>query len=101
MAGRVGASRSAVPDLCASVFSIALSKGAIQNMVDRVSEAIGPHDTASGEVARTSWVHDVDETSWLLHGDRQWLWGMATPAVAYCQLHPHRSTAAFTQLMHD
>jgi hypothetical protein len=50
----VGASRSAVQDLCASVCSIALSKEAIQHMVDRVSEAIGPHHTAIGEVARTS-----------------------------------------------
>jgi transposase len=101
MAGIVGASRSAVQDLCASVFSIALSQGAIQNMVDRVSEAIGPHYTAIGEVARTSLVNYIDETSWLLHGDRQWLWVMANPAVAYFQIHPHRSTAAFTQLMHD
>ena len=54
MAEIVGASRSAVQDLCASVFSIALSKGAIQKMVDRVSVAIGPHYTAIGEVARTS-----------------------------------------------
>jgi hypothetical protein len=38
----VGASRSAVQDRCASVFSIALSKGAIQKMVDQVSEAIVP-----------------------------------------------------------
>jgi hypothetical protein len=33
--GRVGASRSAVQDLCASVFGIPLSKGAIQKLVDR------------------------------------------------------------------
>jgi hypothetical protein len=39
----VGASRSAVQDLCASVFSIPLRKGAIQKMVERVSEAIAPH----------------------------------------------------------
>ena len=51
MAGIVGASRSAVQDLCASVFSIALSKGAIQKMVDRVSQALEPHDTAIGEMA--------------------------------------------------
>ena len=51
----VGASRSAVQDLCASVFRIALSQGVIQKMVERVSKAIGPHDTAIGEVARTSW----------------------------------------------
>jgi len=101
MAGRVGASRSAVQDLCASVFSIALSKGAIQNMVERVSEAIGPHHTAIGEVARTSLVNYIDETSWLLPGTRQWLWVMANPAVAYFQIHPNRSKAAFVQLIGD
>ena len=88
-------------DLCASVFSIALSKGAIQNMVDRVSEAIDPQYAAIGEVARTSLVNYIDETSWLMHGTRQWLWVMANPAVAYFQIHPHRSKAAFTQLIHD
>jgi transposase len=101
IAGMVGASRSAVQDLCASVFSIALSKGAIQNMVDRVSEAIGPHHTAIGKVARTALVNYIDETSWLLHGDRQWLWVMANPAVAYFQIHPTRSKAAFVQLIGD
>jgi transposase len=101
MAGIVGASRSAVPDLWSSVFGIPLRKGAIQKMVDRVSAALMPHDTAIGEVARTSQVHDMDETSWLLHGDRQWLWVMAHPAVAYFQIHPTRSQAAFVQLIGD
>jgi transposase len=97
----VGASRSAVQDLCASVFSMALSKGAIQKMVDRVSEAIGPHYTAIGEVARTSLANYIDETSWLTHGDRQCLWVMANPVVAYFQIHPTRSKAAFVQLIGD
>jgi transposase len=101
LAGIVGASRSAVQDLCASVFSIVLSKGAIQNMVDRVSAAIAPHYTAIGEVARTAGVNYIDETSWLLHGDRQWLWVMANPEVAYFQIHPNRSKAAFVQLIGD
>ena len=101
MAGIVGASRSAVQDLCASMFGILLSKGAIQKMVDRVSEAIVPHYTAIGEVARTAPVNYIDETSWLLHGDRNWLWVMANPSVAYFQIHPKRSKAAFAQLIGD
>jgi transposase len=101
MAGIVGASRSAVQDLCASVFGIPLSKGAIQKMVDRVSAAILPHYTAIGEVARTALVNYIDETSWLTHGDRYWLWVMANPLVAYFQIHPHRSKAAFAQLIVD
>jgi transposase len=52
-----------VQDLCTSVFSIALSKGALQKRVDRVSEAIRPHETAIGEVARTSLGPSIDETS--------------------------------------
>src|SRR5262249_11945479 len=52
MAGIVGASRSAVQALCASVFGIPLSKGAIQKMVDRVSEAIVPHVCRACSCAR-------------------------------------------------
>jgi transposase len=101
MAGIVGASRSAVQDLCASVCGIPLSKGAIQQMVDRVAEALLPHYTAIGAVARMAPVNDIDETSWLLHGDRHWLWVMANPEVAYFQIHPTRSQAAFAQLIGD
>lgn len=101
MAGIVGASRSAVQDLCTSMFGIPLSKGAIQKLVDRVSEAILPHYTAIGEVARASLVNYIDETSWLTGGDRRWLWVMANPRVAYFQIHPHRSKGAFAQLIAD
>jgi hypothetical protein len=52
MVGMVGASRSAVQDVCAPVFGIRLSKGVIQKMVDRVSEAIMPYYTAIETVAR-------------------------------------------------
>jgi transposase len=101
IAGSVGASRRAVQDLCASVCGIPLSTGAIQKMVDRVSTAIGPHDTAIGEVARSSLVNDIDETSWRMHGDWYWLWVMANPEVAYFQIYPTRSKAAFVQLIAD
>jgi transposase len=60
-----------------------------------------PHYTAIGEVARASLVNYIDETSWLMHSDRHWLWVMAKPAVAYFQIHTHRSKAAFAQLIGD
>lgn len=101
LAGIVGASRSAVQDLCSSVFGIPLSKGAIQKLVDRVSAAILPYYTAIGQVARTSLVNYIDETSWLTGGDRRWLWVMANLLVAYFQIHPTRSKGAFAQLIAD
>jgi hypothetical protein len=97
----VGASRSAVQDLCASVLGIVPSKGVIQKMVDRVSEALVPYHTAIGEVARASLVNYIDENSWLMHGDRQWLWVMATPEVTYWQIHMNRAKTAFAQLIDD
>jgi hypothetical protein len=101
MAGIVGASRRAVQDRCASVFGITLSKGAIQKMVERVSEAIMPYDAAIGTAARTAPVNSMDETSWLLHGERYWLWVRASPEGAYFQGHPNRSKAACAHLMAD
>ena len=59
-----------------------------------------PH-TAISKVARTSLGNSIDETSWLMHGDRQWLWGMANQAVAYFQRHTHRSKTALALLIGD
>ena len=52
------------------------------------------HYTAIGEVARTALVNYIDETSWLMHGERHWLWVMANPEVVYFQIHRTRSKAA-------
>ena len=43
--------------------------------------------------------NSIDTASWLMHGERNWLWVMANPAVASFQIHSHRSNAAFSQLM--
>jgi transposase len=101
MSGIVSVSRSAVQDLCASVFSIPLSKGAIQKRVNRVSEALVPHYEAIGRVARAAPVNHLDETSWFTQGVRHWLWVMTNPLVAYFQIHSTRSQAAFEQLIAD
>lgn len=101
MAGIGGASRSAGQDLWASVCGILLSTGAIQTIVDRVSPAIVPHDDMMGQVARTVSVNDIDETAWLMHGERHWLWVMANPQGASFPIHPARSKAAFVQRIAD
>jgi transposase len=101
MSGIVSVSRSAVQDLCASVFRIPLSKGAIQKMINRVSEALVPHYEAIGRVARAVPVNHLDETSWFTQGLKHWLWVMTNPLVAYFQIHPTRSQSAFEQLIAD
>jgi transposase len=61
MSGIVSGSRSAGQDLCAAVFSIPLSKGAIQKMIYRVSQALVPHHEAIGRVAHAAPVNYLDE----------------------------------------
>jgi hypothetical protein len=58
------------------------------NVCRRVSTALMPPYDTIGQGARTASVNDMDETSGLVHGDQPWLWGMATPAVAYCHIPP-------------
>ena len=101
MSGIISVSRSAVQDLCASVFSIPLSKGAIQKMINRVSDALMPHYDAIGRVARAATVNHLDETSCFTQGVKHWLWVMTNPLVAYFQIHRTRSQAAFDQLIAD
>jgi hypothetical protein len=82
LAGRVGASRSAVQALCASVVGLPLSTGALQQLGERGAAAIVPHDETRGQVARQAPVNSRDEPSGLLHGDRHWLGVMAHPLGA-------------------
>jgi Transposase IS66 family len=68
-------------------------------MGDRVSEALVPPATAIGEGARAAPVHYSDETSGLLHGERNGLGVRANPLGAYFPLHPTRSQVALMQRM--
>jgi len=99
--GIQGNSRSTVKELCTSVLGIPISKGAIQKVIDRVSEAIKPHYEAIGRVARKAKVNYIDETSWFMNGALMWLWTMANATVAYFMIHPNRSKEAFLALIDD
>ncbi len=76
-------SRTAVQEFCWSVLGFPISRGAIQRMVDRVSEAITPYYEAIAEKARSSQVNYIDETAWYQHGVLAWLWVMVNATVAF------------------
>jgi hypothetical protein len=65
--------RSAVQEFCTTVLGIPMSRGTIQRAVDRVSEAITPHDEAIAGKARGAKVNYIDETAWYQHGVLAWL----------------------------
>jgi transposase len=92
-------SRSAVQEFCASVLGVPISRGAIQRVVERVSEAITPHYAAIAEKARRATVNYIDETAGYQHGVLAWLWVMVNTSVALFTVQSSRSKEAFERLV--
>lgn len=101
IAGTHGTSRRIIQHFCASVLQVPLSLGAIQKLIDRVTQAIAPHYDAIATQARQAPVNYIDETSWFLTSTLQWLWVMVSDTAAFYMIHPHRSKEAFAALIDD
>ncbi len=99
LSGSQRGSRSMVQEFCTSVLGVPISRGAIQRVVERVSEAISPHDEAIAEKARLAPVNFIDETAWYQHGGLAWLWMLANTTVALFTVQVSRSKAAFEALI--
>jgi transposase len=101
LAGMHRTSRRLMQDFCHSVLHIPMSLGAVQKMIDRVSQAIVPHYEAIATLARHATVGSIDETPWYCHTTVQWLWTLSTETVALSLMHPHRSHEALTAFIED
>jgi transposase len=99
LSGMQGTSRYGVQQFLNSVLGVPISTGAVQKVIDRVSEAVLPAYEKIGETARSQEVGFIDETSWLKSGKLHWLWVMATATVAFYLVHPKRSREAFNELI--
>jgi transposase len=101
LSGMHGTSRRLIQDFCHSVLHIPISLGAVQKVIDRVSEALLPHYEMIAELARQAPVGYIDETPWYCQNALQWLWTMATDTVTLYLIHPNRSKEAFFDLIED
>ena len=101
LAGTYGNGRRMVQTFCASVLQVPISLGAIQKVLDRVTQAIDPYYAAIARQARQAPVNYIDETPWFCPNTLQWLWVMASERVAFYMIHPRRSKEAFAALIDD
>src|ERR1044072_8538578 len=101
LAGTYDNGQRMVQPFCASVLRVPLSLGAIQKVLDRVTQAIDPYYVAIATQARQSSVNYIDETSWFCMHTLQWLWVMASERAAFYMIHPRRSKEAFAALIDD
>jgi transposase len=100
-AGTYGNGRRMVQTCCASVLGVPISVGAIQKVLDRVTQAIAPSYTLIATQARQAPVNSIDETPWYCENALEWLWVMASEQVAFSMIHPRRSKEAFFDLIEE
>jgi transposase len=101
LSGMHGTSHRFIQDFCHSVLHMPVSLGAVQKIVDRVSESLVPHYEWIAELARQAPVGYIDETPWYCQNALNWLWTMATDTVTLYLIHPNRSKEAFFDLIED
>jgi transposase len=101
LAGMHRTSWRLVQDFCHAVLNIPISLGAVQKVINRVSQAILPHYEAIATVARQAPVGYIDETLWYCQNALQWLWTLTTDTVSLYLIHPNRSKEAFWALIED
>jgi len=101
MAGTQADSRSIIQTFCDSVLDVKISLGAIQKVLDRVSQAIEPSYEAIASQVRQAKVNHADETSWHKNGVLMWLWVLANQTSAFFMIHSRRSWEAFEDLIRD
>ena len=101
LAGTYGNGRRMVQTFCASVLQVPISLGAIQKVLDRVTQAIDPYYAVIARQARQAPVNYIDETPWYCRHTLEWLWVMASEQVAFYMIHPRRSKEAFAALIDD
>jgi transposase len=101
LAGTYGNGRRIVQTFCASVLQVPISLGAIQKVLDRVTQAIAPYYAVIAQQARQALVNYIDETPWYCRNALEWLWVMASERVAFYMIHPRRSKEAFAALIDD
>ena len=88
-------------DRAPSVLQVPISLGAIQKVLDRVTQAIDPYYAVIARQARQAPVNYIDETPWYCLNRLEWLWVMASERVAFYMIHPRRSKEAFAALIDD
>lgn len=101
LAGTYGNGRRMVQSFCASVLGVPISLGAIQKVLDRVTQAIDPYYAVLARHARQAPVNYIDETPWYCRNALEWLWVMTSERVAFSMIHPRRSKEAFAALIDD
>ena len=80
---------------------VPISLGAIQKVLDRVTQAIDPYYAVIASRRGRPRSIILMKRPGTAHNTLEWLWVMANERVAFYMIHPRRSKEAFAALIDD
>jgi transposase len=90
---RCGLSYGKIAALLRDRFSLTVTTGGLVQAVQRVARVAQPTYDHLAATVRASPVVTMDETSWRVDADLQWLWAAATPLTTVYAIQPGRGLA--------
>ena len=75
-----------------TIFGIKISDGEIYNILEQLSEAYGDYYNDLVEKIKKALIKNIDETSWRINGENNWLWLFINKEVALYVVNQKRSS---------
>jgi len=101
MSGHFRMSTRNIQALLEMQWGLAFSTGAISEAQEPVAEWLEPLHAHIGETIRQAPVAHADETTHFREQQRQWLWVLCTPQLAFFLVHASRGMKAAKELLGD
>lgn len=101
LAIRFHLSKNLIREVLVDIFGpdATFSTGCISEAEEEISDALEKPYQEAREKVKTADAVNVDETSWFLKHDLNWLWVAVTDALAIFYIDPNRSQAAFERFL--
>ncbi len=101
MKAEMGVSVSELAEFSAEVLKLKISRGAVQNCIFRVSDAIkAAYDELAQAIPKQTALH-IDETGWKEKGKRQWVWLFCNQVIAFFVISKSRGCQVLKEVLGD
>lgn len=99
LSGVLHASRRGIEEFVETVLNVPIALGTVSNLEQEMSVALSAAHAEAQQAVQQAAAKNVDETGWKQAGDKRWLWGAATTAVACFVIVASRVVVGLTALL--
>lgn len=99
LTGILHASKRGVEEFVETVLRVPIALGTVSNLEQEMAAALQAAHAEAQQAVQEAASKNVDETGWKRAGNKCWLWGAATAAVACFVIAPTRGAAGLAALL--